>query len=106
MQPADEILVQKCLSATLAKVAEMTQGLLAAKATLKQQERALYEATKDNLPQSPVAPIKSPSILDDSGDPSMRAAHEAIAKLAGLSDGCDCPNLEHPSFLINKQEGT
>lgn len=105
MEPADNALVQKYLSATLAKVAKMKNSLAAAKETLSRQEAALYAATEKNGAQDDVVaplgrpPQKSPSILD--GDVDMSQINAAIKKLA---DGCDCPNL-HPGNFLPKKEG-
>jgi hypothetical protein len=93
MLPADQVLVQKCLSATLAKVAAMQQGFIAAKNSLKQQEQALYKTLESTAGESaaPVAlqpPAPSPSILE--GDVDMQKINNAIQK---LTSGCDCPNL-------------
>lgn len=102
MEPADKALVQKYLSATLAKVAKMKNNLAAAKETLSRQEQALYAAAEESQPRDVVAPVglppqKSPSILD--GDVDMSQINAAIKKLTG---GCDCPNLHPGNFLPKK----
>jgi hypothetical protein len=94
MNPADQVLVQKCLGATLAKVAAMHQNLAAAKKTLAQQEQALYAGIKEAGGEPSVAPVslpglkKSPSILE--GDADMQKLNDAIKRLTA---GCDCPNI-------------
>lgn len=94
MQPADQALVQKCLGATLAKVAAMHQNLAAAKKTLAQQEQALYDTIKEAGGEPSAAPVslaplpRSPSILE--GDIDMQKLNEAIKRLTA---GCDCPNI-------------
>lgn len=105
MQPADQALVQKYLSATLAKVDKMKGSLSAAKDILARQEQALYDVADDMAKSGEVAPVglppqKSPSILD--GDVDMSKLNAAIKKLTG---GCDCPSLHTGNFLPNK-EGT
>jgi hypothetical protein len=108
MQPADQALVQKYLSATLTKVAAMKKQLSAAKSTLERQEQALYAATKEASPAA-VAPVglppaafklpaPSPSILD--GEVDMQQVNNAIQRLV---KGCDCPNLQNDSFPTSKE---
>jgi hypothetical protein len=92
MLPADQALVQKCLSAALTKVYGMQKNLSVAKNKLQQQEKALYETTPLPVKQASDA-LSSPSILD--GDVDMSALNDAIKR---LSKGCDCPNLHNPNF--------
>ena len=104
MNPADQALVQKYLSTTLAKVASIKKNLAATRATLEQQERALYAATEKTAETqtTPVAAvqIKSPSILD--GEVDMSALNTALKKLV---NDCDCPNTNRTNFLPKMPEG-
>jgi hypothetical protein len=103
MNPADQVLVQKHLGATLAKVAAIQKNLLTAKETLEKQQRALYELTKSAEQTTDVAPVgfqppRSASILD--ADVDMSQINAAIKKLAG---GCDCPNLQQSNFTRKEE---
>lgn len=100
MQPPDQAMVQKYLSATLSKVAAMKKNLAVAQNTLKKQEAALYEATTPPTESDAVAPLRSPSILDS--DVDMGQINDAIKR---LTKNCDCPNLHSPNFLP-RQKGT
>lgn len=102
MNPADQAMVQRYLDATLAKVAEIKKNFEAAKASLEQQEKALYAAAGTEKTPA-VAPAKSPSILD--GDVDMTRLNDALQKLTGAGD-CDCPNVKRMNFLPPMPEGT
>jgi hypothetical protein len=95
MNPTDQIMVQKHLGTTLAKVAAIRQSLTGAKKLLEKQEQALYALTQQPAAaEMPVAPValsserKSASILD--GEVDMSQINNAIQR---LEKGCDCPNL-------------
>ena len=106
MQPADQALVQKCLSAALHKVAAMKKNLATAQHTLKQQEQALYSITHSSMSNVPGQPIveppvqKSASILD--GDVDMQDINNAIKRLTA---GCECPNVSGLNIPPNKEGG-
>jgi len=95
MNPSDQALVQKCLSATLAKVANIKKNLIAAKTSLRQQEQALYAATEQaaTAKKADINLPKSPSILD--GEVDMSQLNGAIKKLIS---GCECPNVQNPKL--------